>query len=93
MRSQHDPAFSVGGGVLLEGAAVSPKECPHAHGEYADGYRHCVDCGTEWIYIGSAWFPVIGWLRMSKTFFHEMPPQRGTLGVIPETQTRSRVEH
>lgn len=44
------------------------KDCRHAHGEYSDDYRHCLDCGMEWVYISPDWFPVIGWLRMDKRF-------------------------
>lgn len=40
--------------------------CRHKHGEYSDDYRHCTDCGQEWVLIGGFWFEVIAWVQVSK---------------------------
>jgi hypothetical protein len=44
------------------------KACPHAHGEYRDDYRHCTDCGAEWVLIGGNWCLVEAWIRLSTQF-------------------------
>lgn len=42
--------------------------CQHARGEHCDDYRHCLDCGMEWVRIGVEWFPVEGWVRLDVRF-------------------------
>jgi hypothetical protein len=44
------------------------KACPHAHGEYRDDYRHCTDCGAEWMLIGGEWHVIEAWVRVHKSF-------------------------
>lgn len=45
--------------------------CHHKHGEYSDDYRHCTDCGREWVLIGGVWFEVEAWVRVSAGLLQE----------------------
>lgn len=45
--------------------------CRHAHGEHNDDYRHCLDCGREWVRIGPDWFEVELWVRVSPALLRE----------------------
>jgi hypothetical protein len=45
--------------------------CQHVRGEHNDEYRHCLDCGQEWVRIGEAWFVVDLWLRVSTALLSE----------------------
>ena len=47
------------------------KVCPHAHGEYSDDYRRCLDCGRDWVRIGMDWFEVEAWVRVSTKLLGE----------------------
>lgn len=48
-----------------------PKVCRHAHGEYSDDYRRCLDCEMEWVRLGAEWFPVEGWIQLSTKFLED----------------------
>lgn len=51
-------------------SAAAP--CQHAHGEHNDTYRHCLDCGREWVLISGEWFPVEAWVRLSAKLVEEV---------------------
>ncbi len=56
------------------------KSCPHEHGEYSDDYRHCRDCGMEWVRINREWFPVEMWVRLSTKFIDDISQNETKVG-------------
>jgi hypothetical protein len=45
--------------------------CPHKRGEYRHDYRHCLDCGMEWVLIGGNWHVVEAWVRVHTSLLGE----------------------
>ncbi len=49
-------------------ARAKNRPCQHVHGEYRDDYRHCTECGREWVLISGDWFEVEAWVRICTSF-------------------------
>ena len=47
--------------------------CQHTRGEHSDDYRHCLDCGREWVLISGEWFEVEAWVRVSQALLDDQP--------------------